>query len=67
MNKFREWVLTETTERVAKNLNKHPRAIYYWLTSRASPTAKYLEKLVKLGKGAFSYQDIIDCTVHGKK
>jgi hypothetical protein len=67
MNKFRNFVLTTKTERVAKDIKKHPRALYHWLNGRASPTARTLEVLVKLGKGAFSYQDIIDCTVHGKK
>ena len=73
MNKFRAWVVSQSDQAetarqiVAAKLDKHPRAIYYWLQGRASPTAKYLEILVKLGKGAFSYQDIIDCTVHGKK
>ncbi len=67
MNKFRAWVLEKSVEEVAKKLRKHPRAVYYWLNSKASPPARIMEKLVLLGDGAFSYQDVIDCTIHRKK
>jgi hypothetical protein len=64
MNKFRKWIDDEGGPKVvASNLRLNYRTVYFWLEGINSPTARLMVDLVKAGKGAFTYQDIIHCTV----
>lgn len=68
MNKFRAWILaTGGKESLAERMGKSPRAIYKWMSAETAPTGKDLVELRKLGKGAFTIDDVIDCCVLNKK
>lgn len=68
MNKFRKWIAdTGGARHVAVLLGTTERSIYHWKAAINSPNAMTLQKIVTLSKGKVSYQDILDCTLHGKK
>lgn len=58
--KFRKWIETQGGPiKVGRLVGLNKYTIYAWLYRGISPTAKNMIKLVKLGKGAFDYEDIV--------
>lgn len=59
-NSFRVWIEAHTAPRIAKVLKLNASTVYYWMSGARAPSPKLMQKLVKMGKGAFSYNDIIN-------
>lgn len=66
--KFRKWIEAKGGPRAVSRLLKlSDSTVYKWLACEVSPTAKRMIDLVKLGKGQFTYEDIIKETKKGKR
>jgi DNA-binding phage protein len=52
---------------LAKKLKIDRTTIYDWLSCESSPTAMRMKEIVKLAKGAVTYEDIILETTKGRK
>ncbi len=58
--KFKKWVLAQGGPKaVGRLLNVNQFTVYAWFRQQTTPRAKLMQKLVKLGKGKFTYADII--------
>lgn len=63
MAKFRDWITSQGgVVAVAHSLKIGRHTVYAWLDGRASPKALMMQKIVRLSKGAVSYDDIINET-----
>jgi hypothetical protein len=61
--KFKKWVAAQGGARaVARLLGTESPTVYAWLSGQSTPKALTMQQLVKLGKGAFDYDDIISET-----
>lgn len=60
--KFRNWVREQKPKVLAPKLGLDRSAIYLWLTRNSMPRPLTMQQLVKLGEGAFDYNDIIEDT-----
>lgn len=57
---FLKWIENEGGAKgVARMINTESPTVCAWLTGIATPRASLMVKLVKLGRGAFSFEDII--------
>lgn len=64
--KFRKWLKQKGPRKVAKMLDTESPTVNAWLRGDSSPKALTMQKLVELGKGQFSYDDIINDTKKSK-
>jgi hypothetical protein len=61
--KFKKWIKDQGGPRaIARLLETESPTVYAWLSGAATPNALTMQKLVKLGRGAFDYDDIINDT-----
>lgn len=61
--KFKKWIEAQGGPRVlALKLGVESPTVNHWLKSRATPKALVMLKLMKLGKGAFTFEDMIQET-----
>lgn len=60
--KFFNWIEATSPREVARLLGTESPTVYAWLRGAATPSALTMQKLVKLGKGSFDYDDIINDT-----
>lgn len=61
--KFKKWVQAQGGARaVARLLGTESPTVYAWLQGHATPKALTMQQLIRLGKGAFTYDDIINET-----
>jgi len=66
--KFREWIDTQGgPPAVAKLLGVDVYRVRTWVRSEATPKALLMQKIVKIAKGAVSYDDIITGTTRNRK
>jgi hypothetical protein len=65
--KFKRWVASQGgATQVAALLGLETPTVNHWLWGNSTPRPRVMQKLVKLGKGAFSYDDIINETTKGR-
>lgn len=58
--KFKKWIEAQGGPRVvAQKLGVESPTVNHWLKSHCTPKATVMVKLVKLGRGAFTFEDII--------
>lgn len=61
--KFKKWIQDQGGPRaVGRLLGVESPTIYAWMRGGSTPKALVMQKLVELGRGAFSYDDIINET-----
>lgn len=61
--RFRNWIKASGGPiMVGRMIGVESPTVKEWLNGRASPKALRMQELVRLGKGAFSYDDIINET-----
>jgi hypothetical protein len=61
--KFRKWVEAQGgTTKLGAALGVVSQTVEHWLNGTSTPKALMMQRLVKLGRGAFSYDDIINET-----
>lgn len=61
--KFKNWVIAQGgSTRLAAKLGLSSMAVQHWLNGTTTPRASSMQKLVKMGKGAFNSDDIINET-----
>jgi DNA-binding transcriptional regulator YdaS (Cro superfamily) len=61
--KFKNWVKAQGgATKLAARLGIETPTVNHWLWGNCSPRPKMMQRLVKLGKGAFSYDDLINET-----
>lgn len=60
--KFSKWLRQKGPKKVAKMLETESPIVYAWLRGDSTPKALTMQKLIEFGKGAFSYDDIINDT-----
>lgn len=66
--KFKKWVKAQGGPRkVAQKLGIATPVVNHWLWGNATPKVLMLQKLVKIGKGAFDYDDVINETKKGAR
>lgn len=66
--KFRNWIKTQGGPvPVARSLGTESPTVYAWLSGVSTPSAVTMQRLVKMGKGAFDYGDIINETCKAKR
>ena len=66
--KFFKWIESQGgPKEVARLLGTESPTVKAWINGRASPRPQLMIKLVKLGKGAFDYKDIVLETTRVKK
>ena len=64
--KFKKWIeLQGGPKALARKLGTESPTVYAWLRGAASPKALTMQKIVKMSRGALSYDDIIDATKGG--
>lgn len=65
--KFKKWVNSQGgATAVAARLGLSSMAVTQWLSGKSTPKAVLMQKLVKMGRGAFDFNDIIGETKRGK-
>jgi len=57
--KFTKWVLSKGINTVAKRLEVRPNTVQFWLYGYRTPRKMKIKKLLTMGKGSFSFEDII--------
>jgi hypothetical protein len=61
--RFNKWIKKQGGPRaVAQLLGTESPTVRAWMRKSATPRAVVMQQLVKMGKGAFSYEDIISET-----
>lgn len=61
--KFRKWLGTIDTNTLAYRLKVTVPCVRTWVRGTSLPKGITMKKLVRLGKGAFDYRDIVlECT-----
>lgn len=61
--KFQKWIKDQGGPReVARLLGTSAPTIHHWVKRKNSPKAVVMQELVKLGDGAFSWEDIVNDT-----
>jgi hypothetical protein len=64
--KFKKWVEDQGgPTQVAAKLGIESMTVNHWLCGRTSPKVLVMQRLVKIGRGAFDYDDIINETKKG--
>ena len=57
---FKEWIEEQGVEELTRKLNVEKNTINYWRAGFSIPRPWQMQKIVKLSRGAVSYQDIIE-------
>ncbi len=66
--KFRRWVDAQGGPKgVGEKLGISANRVRMWLRRESSPQAILMQKLVKSGRGKFSYDDLINETTKGRR
>lgn len=66
--KFKKWVEDQGgPTQVAAKLGIEAMTVHHWLCGRTTPKAVTMQKLVRMGRGAFDFNDLIDETKKGGK
>lgn len=65
--KFKKWIRAQGGSKVlARRLGFESPTINHWINGTSTPKALVMQKLVRMGKGAFNYDDIINETKKSK-
>lgn len=66
--KFKKWVEDQGgATQIAAKLGLETPVVNHWLWGNSTPRALTMQKLVRLGKGAFDYDDIINETTKDRR
>lgn len=60
--RFFNWIEKHSVREVARMLDTESNTVFNWTSRKATPKALVMQRLVKLGQGAFDYDDIINDT-----
>jgi hypothetical protein len=65
--KFKNWVISQGGPKaVGRLLKVNQFTVYAWFRAQCLPRPRHIKKLVKLGNGAFSFEDILNETQESK-
>jgi len=57
--RFTNWVHARDLNALAKTLGVRPSTVKFWLYGYRTPRKNRIKKLLTMGKGSFSFEDIL--------
>jgi hypothetical protein len=65
--RFRDWVMAQSVRKLAKKINCPLSTVYSWVQGVNVPRLERARQLVKLAKGAFTLDDLLNESSRNQK